>query len=334
MIPLALGTVVLVGVVAFLVSPWPAALVIRALFGQGARSTLATMQPFDPVDGITQTLDIPYGTSAPDAAESAGASTSLDVFSPDTGTEPLPTVVWIHGGAWISGDKKEVRPYVRMIAAEGYTTVSLNYSISPEVAYPTAVTQLNDALAFLVEHAAEYRIDPERIVLAGDSAGANLASQLAVVTTNPDYAALVGLTPALRLEQLRGVVLDCGIYDVSGIPNAPGVGGWGFRIALWSYLGERDWVDTPGGSQMSTLDYVTGDFPATWISGGNSDPLTSTQSVPMSEKLSGLGVDVTDVFYPDDQEPALPHEYQFHFDLDAAHTALTSTVDFLARVTR
>ncbi|WP_395638520.1 alpha/beta hydrolase [Pseudolysinimonas sp.] len=304
------------------ISPWPAALLIRAVFQDEAQKTVAEMEPYAPTGGLTEHLDVSYGD--------AGVDTTLDVFTPDTGDEALTTVVWIHGGAWISGTKENVRPYVRMIAAEGYTTASLNYTVAPESSYPTAVTQLNDALAFLLEHADEYRIDPDRIVIAGDSAGANLTSQLAVLTTNPAYATEVGIEPALSPDQLRAVILNCGIYDVSEIPNAPGIGGWGFRIALWSYLGARDWEDTPGDRQMSTLDWVTADFPTTWISGGNGDPLTAGQSKPLATKLDGLGVDVETVFYPDDHEPALPHEYQFHLDFEDARAALQSTLDFLA----
>lgn len=326
MIPLGLLALGVVVAIVATLSPWPAALLIRGLFEKGAQETIAEMQPYAPTDGVTQRLDVEYGSS--------GVDTSLDVFSPEGGTEPLPTVVWIHGGAWISGVKEDVRPYVRMIAAEGYTTVALNYTVGPERTYPTAITQLNDALAFLLDHAAEYRIDPDRIVIAGDSAGANLTSQLAVLTTSREYAEAVGIVPALAPEQLRAVILNCGIYDVSGIPNAPGIGGWGFRIALWSYLGERDWSDSAGGQQMSTLDYVTADFPTTWISGGNADPLTPNQSQLLATKLDELGVAVTPVFYPDDHEPALPHEYQFHLDFTDAQTALRSTLDFLGTVTR
>ena len=141
------------------------------------------------------------------------------------------------------------------------------------------------------------------------------------------------LQPGLSAEQLRGVVLNCGIYDVSGIPEAPGLAGWGFRVALWSYIGAKDWSVHPGGDEMSTLDFVTADFPPTWISGGNDDPLTESQSKPLAAKLTGLGVDVTEVFYAADTTPGLPHEYQFHLDFDAAQTALQSTLDWLATVT-
>ena len=321
-IPLAALVLGLVAALVAVLSPWPAALLIRGVFEKGAADTLAEMEPYAPENGVAATLDVPYADAGPD--------TTFDVFSPDGGDDALPTVVWIHGGAWISGDKHDVSPYLRTIADRGYTTVALNYTISPETTYPTALGQLNGALAFLVDHADEYRIDPGRLVIAGDSAGAQLTSQLATLVSNPAYSDLVGVEPALDREQLRAVVLNCGIYDVSGIPDAPGIAGWGFRIALWGYLGERDWSNTPGGQQMSTLDYVTADFPRTWISGGNGDPLTETQSKPLAAKLTGLGVDVTPVFYDDDHEPSLPHEYQFHLDYEDAQTALDSTLEFLA----
>ena len=312
-----------------LVSPWPAAMVIRALFERDASRTRVEMARHDPGSAVRETLDIPYGTGGP--------RTRLDVFSPPDPGGPLPTVVWIHGGAWISGDKADVRPYVRRLASEGFTTIAVSYPLAPERTYPASVRSLNDALAHIVEHATELRVDPSRIVLGGDSAGANLASQLATATTDRRYADDIGLRPALAAGQLRGVVLNCGIYDVRGVPEARGLGGWGFRVALWAYLGRR--VGRSSGQhladhEMSTLERVTPDFPPAWISGGNGDPLTTKQSKALAARLDELGVESTVLFYPDDLVPALPHEYQFHLDLPAARDAYASTVAFLRRVLR
>ena len=283
------------------------------------------MVPYAPTRGIDAKLDVPYGDG--------GIDTTLDVFSPEGTAGPLPTVVWIHGGAWISGHKEDVNPYAEIIASHGYITVSVNYTVAPEQKYPVAVKQLNTALGFLISHADEYNIDTNRIVVAGDSAGAQLTSQLANMVTNPPFAKTMDIKPALLPKQLAGVILNCGIYDVSGIPDAPGIGGWGFRISLWAYLGKRDWAHTAGGEQMSTIDYVTSDFPRTWISGGNDDPLTASQSKPLAAKLRELGVPVTSVFYEQDHVPALPHEYQFHLDFQEAKDALDSTLSFLESVT-
>jgi len=330
-IPLALLTLGLVTVIVAVISPWPSALLIRALFESEARKTVAEMESYAPVDGIDETLNVAYATDGPGAGSSA---TTLDVFSPSDSSGPLPTVVWIHGGAWISGSKENVNPYARILASKGFTTVTLNYTVAPDATYPVALNQLNTALGFLIDNAQELRIDPNRIVIAGDSAGSQYTSQLATAITSPVYAEKVGLTPALTPDQLRAVVLTCGIYDVSGIPDAPGLGGWGFRAALWAYLGTKDWSNTPGGELMSTLDDVTADFPTAWITGGNGDPLTATQSQPLAAKLASLGVDVTTVFYSEDHVPSLPHEYQFKLDFEDAQTALDSMVQFLETVAR
>ncbi|EAR25600.1 hypothetical protein A20C1_05016 [marine actinobacterium PHSC20C1] len=315
------------GVIATLVwtlSPWPATLLIRSMFEADAAKTVEEMQRHATGVPLTETMNQEYGD--------AGGSTSLDVFSPADATGPLTTVVWIHGGAWISGAKENITPYARNLAAEGFTVVAVNYTVAPEAEYPIALNELNDALAYLVDNADRLQIDPANIVFAGDSAGAQLSAQLATAITSPDFAETIGLTPSLSADQLAAVVLNCGIYDVSGIPNAPGIGGWGFRIALWAYVGDKDWSVHPGGEQMSVIDDVTADFPRTWISGGNADPLTDSQSKVFAAKLDELGVDTTEVFYPDDHAAQLPHEYQFHLDSEDARSAFASTVEFLRTV--
>ncbi len=324
-LPMVAAAAGLAMVVISIATPWPAAMIIRAMFEKDGGETATKMAAFVPATPLQSQLAVPTG---PD-----GSGPTFDVFSPEGTEGPLPTVIWIHGGAWISGSSANVRPYVEIIAGHGYTTVALNYTVAPEAVYPVALQQLNDSLAFLLDHADEYRIDPTQIVLAGDSAGANLASQLAVLATNPEYADLLGIAPALAPEQLAGMVLNCGIYDVSGVADAPGIGGWGFRESLWAYLGDRDWPTSVGANEMSTLDHVTADFPTTWISGGNGDPLTASQSKPLAAALTALGVSVTEQFYPADLTPALPHEYQFHLETPEAQSALQSTLDFLAVVT-
>lgn len=69
--------------------------------------------------------------------------------------------------------------------------------------YPTPTRQVNQALAYLVKHADEYDIDPTRIFLAGDSAGAQIAGQMANLVTSPSYAAKVGIVPTVDPSALK-----------------------------------------------------------------------------------------------------------------------------------
>lgn len=303
------------------VTPWPSALVIRSVFTQGGDATAAEMDKHVPNTELTETADVAYGDG--------GVDETMDVFTPASADGPLPTIVWVHGGAWISGSKENVDPYLRILAAEGYTTIAVNYTIGPEAFYPTAVHQLNEALGYIDEHAQELNVDASQIVLAGDSAGAQLASQLATLITSSDYAELMDIAPALSPDQVVATVLNCGVYDLSALAELDGILGWGFKSAMWAYSGTRTWAEDSTGATMSTIDWATSDFPATYISGGNGDGLTWLQSIPMAQRLDALGVDVTTLFWPAPHEPALPHEYQFHLDMPDARTALQKTVDFL-----
>lgn len=312
------------GVLVARVTPRPLTRAVRWAFEWDAARVTAALGAHEPAD-VARVTDQQYRDGDPDAR--------LDVYFPESTAGPLPTVVWTHGGGWISCHKTDFAPYYRLLAAAGFTVVSLDYSLGPDQTYPTPVRQLNDAHAYLVANAEQLHVDPTRIVLAGDSAGAQLSSQLAALITNPGYAREVGITPALRPDQLRGVVLNCGVYDVRRVVGLPGILGWAMDQLLWSYLGSKDFDDSAAVAQMSTIRHVTGQFPPTYVSGGNADPLTDSQSVPLAERLRGLGVDVTAVFYPADHRPALGHEYQFKLDNEDGRWALERTIEFLRKHT-
>jgi acetyl esterase/lipase len=320
---------VVVTVLMFTLSPWPSALIIRQVFQDGAKKTAAIMAPYAPTSGVDSVLDVQYATGSTEPHVSPSDFTQLDVFYPTGTTTQLGTVIWTHGGAWISGNKANDRSYFEILASKGYTVVGLNYTYGPEAQYPTAVFELNQAHKFLLENAEKFHINPNAIVLAGDSAGAQLSSQLAALITNPDFAKEMNFTPALSPEQLQGVVLNCGVYQLTSLMGGKGILGWGDDMSLWAYTGDRDIASSPAMAQMSTINHVTSAFPATYISGGNADPLTAENSKPFAAKLQSLGVNVTELFWPADYTPPLPHEYQFKLNLDAAQIALTQTLAFL-----
>ena len=322
-----LFVVVLAGVIAFASNPWPGAMLVRAVFDRGAQKTTDALQKHAP-DGVASIKDQQYRDGDADAY--------LDVYFPESvaGTaDVLPTVIWTHGGAWISGHRTDYAPYYQLLADAGFTVVSLDYSLGPERTYPTAVEQLRDAHAYVLANAERLHVDSNRIVLGGDSAGAQLSSQLAAIATNPDYAREVGIESALRPEQLRGVVLNCGIYEITEMVGGPGIIGWGADKSLWAYTGTKDLANSSAVAQMSTLRHVTESFPPAYISGGNADPLTDEQSKALAAKLTGLGVDVTTLFYPDDHQPPLEHEYQFDLDNADGRNALERTIDFVRKHT-
>ncbi len=104
----------------------------------------------------------------------------LDVYLPSAGTAPYPLVVLIHGGAWMTGDKRgelEIAAIPGFLAL-GYAVASVNYRLSGEATFPAPLLDVKAAVRFLRAHAAEYRLDPDRFAAIGESAGAHLAALL------------------------------------------------------------------------------------------------------------------------------------------------------------
>ena len=187
--------------------------------------------------------------------------------------------------------------------------------------------QVSEAIDFAQSKAADYRFDPGRIFLAGDSAGAQLAAQTAVIATNPAYAAASGIQPAMQPAQLRGILLNCGIYDPSKI-NLEGAFGGFIRTVLWSYFGERDPAKIAKFDEFNISRHITSGFPPAFITVGNADPL-APQSVLMADAIKAQGVAVDELYFPPDHDPKLPHEYQFNLDNEAGRTALARMAAFL-----
>lgn len=318
---LAILAIAIVGFAAFKLSPWPSVWLIRYAFDSDAAKRNAAAEAKRPAD-VAEIRDEHYGV---------GADETLDVYFPAStaADATLPAIVWIHGGAFVAGDKADVAAYLRLLAQRGYATVGINYTIAPRGVYPTPVLQSNRALAFVQREAARFHVDANRIVLAGDSAGSQIVAQLAAAISDPAYAKRVGMTPALARDHLRGVVLFCGAYDADKV-NRDGPFGWFIDTSLWSYFGAKNIAaDDPRMTDFAVNRHVTAAFPPTFVSAGNADPL-APQSVLMADALRVAGVSVDTLFFPKDYKPPLGHEYQLDTESLAGRTAFDTLVAFLA----
>lgn len=310
------------GYAAFKLSPWPGVLVIRHLFDGEAEKANVALAGHIPV-GITEKLNLRYDPNDADAL--------LDIYYPPghgSGAAP-PTIVWTHGGAWVSGSKDLISNYLRVLAGHGFVVVGVDYTIAPSATYPTPVRQANAALGYLTREAATLGIDATRLFLAGDSAGSQLSAQLANVIAVPAYAEAVGIAPAIERTALRGVILHCGAFDATTVNLEGGFGGF-LRTVLWAYFGSKDFLNDPRLSQFSVINHITADFPPTFISAGNADPLGS-QSTAFAAKAESTGIVVDKLFFAEDYTPPLGHEYQFTLETEAGKEALARAVAFVRK---
>jgi triacylglycerol lipase len=160
----------------------------------------APLQPREPFAGVAVTRDQRYGEDA---------RHRLDVFAPSARGPARPVLVFVHGGAYVAGDKQlPGSPFYANIGAwavgQGMVGVNLTYRLAPAHPWPAAQQDIGAALRWVAAHIVEYGGDPTRIFLAGHSAGA------AHVAT---YAAHPELQRAGQPE-LRALVLISGRYDL------------------------------------------------------------------------------------------------------------------------
>lgn len=311
---------VVAAVIVFRASHWPGALVTRFLFNRGGVWLAKRLARHVP-GGVTSERDIAYDAADPVAR--------LDVHKParTKADARLPVLVWIHGGGFVSGDKSHVAPFLKIFAAEGVVAVGINYALAPEVGYPAPLTHIDAALAWVQASIAGQGGDPARVVLAGDSAGAQLAAQVAAAVTDAAYAAQLGLKPSLKPQALRGVLLYCGFFDVVSLIRQRGFGGMLVRTLVRAYLGTVDPAD-PRLAAYAPAAHVSAAFPPAFITVGNGDPL-DPQSRSLAARLTALGVSVETLFYPPDHRPKLRHEYQYDFDGADGPAAFARALAFL-----
>jgi len=112
----------------------------------------------------------------------------LDLYLPANATTNTPLLVWVHGGAWMLNDKYADMGYmtntIRTILEKGYALASIDYRHSTTAVFPAQIQDCYQALEFLSVNAGKYKLDKNKIVLIGFSAGGHLASLLALSNNN------------------------------------------------------------------------------------------------------------------------------------------------------
>lgn len=143
-------------------------------------------------------------------ARPGGVPLTLDASVPE-GKGPFAAVIVVHGGGWSKGSKRSYeKPLLPVLADAGFAWFTINYRLTPEYQFPAAVEDVEAAIRWLKAHAREYKVDPKRIALAGESAGGHLVAMAAVRQTPQTQVAAVvdfyGPHDLLKREADRGEV--------------------------------------------------------------------------------------------------------------------------------
>lgn len=257
-------------------------------------------------------------------------SSDFDIYYPSQSTSKasLPVIIWVHGGAFISGDKRNVESIVSMLASAGYVVIAMNYQLAPEARYPTPVLQVYELLNYLPSLAQAYpQIDDKRVFLAGDSAGAQISAQSVLAMNNATMRRELNITQSIPENIIRGVLLFCGPYSVEKTLaiDSPLIK-QAFDTIGSAYLGKELWRQSKELEQFDIITNVTSKFPPTFIADGNYMSF-SDQGKALADTLKNKNVPVQTTFFNGSR--AIPHQYQVDFSRPEAWFTFFKAKGFL-----
>jgi acetyl esterase/lipase len=200
----------------------------------------------------------------------------LDIYrSSLAAPSKAPVMVYIHGGAWVIGDKREQgKPMMFELVARGWVCVTVNYRLSPKAAWPAHIVDCKRAMAWVKEHIAEYGGDPDFIAVSGGSAGGHLCALLALTPGDPDFQP--GFEDADT--SVQACVPFYGVHDMTGSPDGSGLFGPGMLEMLEKTVMKTTFAEHPEVFEAASPTMrVNPDAPPFFVLQGRNDTLVPVQ---------------------------------------------------------
>lgn len=211
-----------------------------------------------------------------------GRELGADVYTPPGEVEGAPGVLLVHGGGWRGGDRSQLRGYGIMLGRRGYVCVASEYRLVGESAWPAQIHDVKAALRWMRAESAQLGIDPDKVAVEGNSAGAHLALFAAGTPDRPEWEGDGG-----NPDQSTKVSAVVAVYPPTafwhGEPTPEGV----------SVRALSDDPTSELAAGASPLTYVGPAYPPTLLIHGTADTIVPTAaSLRMYEQLVDAGVPV------------------------------------------
>lgn len=227
------------------------------------------------------------------------AAQRFDVYLPANGNSPYPMVMFIHGGGFRMGDKTMVSPaIVKGLLDAGYAVISTNYRLSTEATFPAAPQDIGLAIEFLRNNADQYDVNPDQLIVMGESAGANLAALSGTAAANGVLRGalldrdsdirpqgVVALYPPVDFQQLDSLMQEQGCEN----PNHNAADSFESL-----YLGGAITSKTAEAEAANPVSHIDSRTPPFMIENGNKDcQIGSAQASLLVNALKGRLVPVS-----------------------------------------
>ncbi len=212
-----------------------------------------------------------------------GAELKMDVYYPENLAKKNPAVLVFHGGAWIYGDKRDMKSLCESFARQGVVSASVQYRLAPKTRWPGFYNDAQTAVRFLRENADKYKIDPKRIGAAGLSAGGHLALMVGFTDTHRSEK----LEYPRHSSQVKAVLNIFGPTDMSrDYPPS-------YDTLFQAILGKERKNSTAEIKAASPVNFVNRQSPPVFIIHGTADPVVPvSQGKWLESRLRANGVPV------------------------------------------
>ena len=230
----------------------------------------------------------------------------LDVHQPKNRRQKLPTIINIHGGAWVYGDKKIYAPYCMNLAEAGFAVINASYRLATNHHFPAQIEDVALIVQWVLDHAEDYQLDLDNLFMIGDSVGAQLATMYCCICLNPSYRKEFPVLAKYKKIRPKAMVLNCGLYEMASAMSKKD----SFLPKLLKDLLGRK-AQEQDLQQLSPLFHLTKDFPPCYVMTGNQDFLRE-QSYLLRDVFLDLGVSFQFRDYGTECEP---QSHVFHLDL-------------------
>ena len=165
------------------------------------------------------------------------------------------------------------------LCAAGYNIVNVDYALVPDEHFPVPLIQANQAFSYIMKHSEEYHLNMDKVILMGSSAGAIMSCQMGAVITTPEYAELLGISPALAPEQVCAIVADDAPLDYESFTLA-------CKFLVGNYVKGSIFLNKDELNRYDCIPHMTSDYPPSIMLGSE----YRYDMNEMHEKLNSLGV--------------------------------------------
>lgn len=204
------------------------------------------------------------------------APLKADIYRPIDAPGAVPVILALHGGAWVSGCRSDLREIANLLASHGYAVVSADYRLAPIYTYPAQLEDVRAAARWIYDNAAQYGFNRNCLIVYGESAGAQIASLYAVLGS-PGYPRPIAAVDIFGPTDFTAAEAGSQAEEI-------------IRI----YLGVSRDIYPELYSEASPISHVNKDNPPFFIVHGTADLLVPySQSTAFADALKSAGIPVT-----------------------------------------